>query len=247
MRKSSILVVFALLISGSLLGNNIEGYEKVFTQARSLKSETQFSNLIKELENVLSKNNPVKDTETLKVILSESYFEYSEIVSDRKKKEELLRKALELSEDVIKSNPQNGRAYYVASMCYARLIDFVNVFIKLDYLNRFDRYIDNAIRFSNDELYKGLSYMAKAVRYMSAPWPFSDTKVALENFKEAEKYIANYSGLYLYLGELYLKLGDKKTAESELRKVLNLPPHPYFLAQHENNVKLAKQILANLK
>ncbi|SHN58698.1 tetratricopeptide repeat protein [Fervidobacterium gondwanense] len=254
MRRALAIILLVLISSVLSSANSVEFYEKTFQQARSLKNEAQLSKLIKDLENLIyGSNNPdkeefnEKELEKVKVILSETYFEYSEILLERQKKEELLRKSLELSEDILKFNQQNGRAYYVASMCSARLIDFVNVFGKLNLLNKFDAYIDNAIRYSNDYIYKGLSFMAKAVRYMSAPWPFGDTKKALENFKEAEKYIGDYSGVHLYLAEIYLKLGDKKSAENSLRMVLNLQPHPYFLVQHETNVKVAQQILQNLK
>lgn len=254
MRRALAIILLVLISSVLSSANSVEFYEKTFQQARSLKNEAQLSKLIKDLENTLSENRNSskeklgeKELEKVRVILAEVYFEYSEMLSDRQKREEILKKSLEISESILKNNPENGRAYYVASMCSARLIDFVNVFGKLSLLNKFDAYIDNAIRYSNDNLYKGLSYMTKAVRYMSAPWPFGDTKKALENFKEAEKYINDYSGVHLYLAEVYLKLGDKKSAENSLRRVLNLQPHPYFLVQHETNVKVAQQMLQNLK
>ncbi|MGQ9855196.1 MAG: tetratricopeptide repeat protein [Fervidobacterium sp.] len=254
MKRALAIILLVLTFSVLFSADSVEFYENAFQQARSLKSEVQFSKLIKDLETLLSGNSNSnkeklneKELEKARTILSEAYFEYSEILPDKQKREELLKKSLEISEDILKNNSQNGRAYYVASMCSARLIEYVNVFTKLTLLNKFDSYIENAIKYSNDDIYKGLSYMAKAVRYLSAPWPFGDTKKALENFKEAEKYIGDYSGVHLYLAEVHLKLGDKKSAENSLRRVLNLQPHPYFLVQHETNVKVAQQMLQNLK
>jgi len=62
---------------------------------------------------------------------------------------------------------------------------------------------------------------------------------------EAEKYLYDYSGLYLQMGRLYIKMGQKDKAEKMLRRVLDMNPHPLFLKAHQENVEEAKILLNN--
>jgi len=228
--------------------NNIEYFTQKFLNARSLKNVEELKNLLSLLENEI-KNNSNKSSNYVKIrtLLSEVYFEYGQLLNDNKLKERYYNLALQEAKDIIKADPENGKAYFIAAMSSAALIDFVNVFQKLQLMNDFDFYIERAIKYTQDNLDKAIAYIAKGVRFMNPPWPFYDYKKAEDSFKEAEKYATNYSGLYLNWGQLYLKMNDKKKAEEMLRKVLTMEPHPFFIKQHEDNVKIAKQLLGLIK
>ncbi|WP_448377211.1 tetratricopeptide repeat protein [Fervidobacterium sp.] len=228
--------------------NNIEYFTQKFVNARSLKNIEELKNLLSLLENEIKNgSNKSSNYEKIRTLLSEVYFEYGQLLNDNKLKERYYNLALQSAKDIIKTAPENGKAYYIAAMSSAALIDFVNVFQKLQLMNDFDFYIERAIKYTQDNLDKAIAYIAKGVRFMNPPWPFYDYKKAEDSFKEAEKYVSNYSGLYLNWGQLYLKMGDKKRAEEMLSKVLIMEPHPFFMKQHEDNVIIAKQLLGMIK
>jgi tetratricopeptide (TPR) repeat protein len=241
------VLAFLLLINITVFSqnnNNMNVYYQRFLNARSFKNETEMQKLIHGIENEL-KTNLYDNSEILKLktLLSEVYFEYAQLLQDNKLKEKYYNHALKTAKEIIKDDVENGKAYYVAAMASVALIQFVNIFHKLLLMKDFDSYIDKAIKYMEDSTYKGLSYLAKGVRFMTPPSPFNDLRKSEQNFLEAEEYISDYSGLYLNWGLLYLKMGDKKRAKEMFQKVLRMPPHPLFRKQHEENVKKAKLLL----
>ncbi|ANE41995.1 hypothetical protein IM42_04825 [Fervidobacterium sp. SC_NGM5_O18] len=153
--------------------NNIEYFTQKFLNTRSSKNIEELKNLLSLLENEI-KNNSNKSSNYVKIrtLLSEVYFEYGQLLNDNKLKERHYNLALQEAKDIIKADPENGKAYFIAAMSSAALIDFVNVFQKLQLMNDFDFYIERAIKYTQDNLDKAIAYIAKGVRFMNPPWPF---------------------------------------------------------------------------
>lgn len=84
--------------------------------------------------------------------------------------------------------------------------------------------------------------MGFGMRYMTPPWPLNDYAKSEMYFKEAQKYIGNYSGLYLNWGYLYLKMNNKTKALENFKKVLTLEPNELFLKAHEKDLSTAKAL-----
>lgn len=89
--------------------------------------------------------------------------------------------------------------------------------------------------------------MGLGVRYMTPPWPLNDYAKSEMYFKEAQKYIGNYSGLYLNWAYLYLKMNNKTKALEIFRKVLTLEPNELFLKAHERNIIIAREEIKKLE
>jgi tetratricopeptide (TPR) repeat protein len=247
--KKNLMILLLFLVLTQFFGEtkkNLVNYQILnerFLIARSQKHLVSVRSLIDEIEESIRSRSENDQLLNLRVLLAECYFEYGQLLLDGKEKERFFNTALQIVEDVFKDDLGNGRANYVAALASAALIDFVGVFEKLTLMNNFDVYIERALKNLQDDTYRGMAYMARGIRYMNPPWPFNDYKKAEESFREAEKYIPNYSGLYLYWAQLYLKLGNRKKGEELLRKVIEMGAHPLFEKQHEENVKTAKQIL----
>ncbi|ODN29940.1 tetratricopeptide repeat protein [Fervidobacterium thailandense] len=233
------ITVSTILFSGLVFGNFVER----FNNARSLQNVREMERLISDLEREVSNGNGSGFVRTL---LAESYLEYGSW-AEQKNKKLFFEKALIQARDVIKNDSKNGRAYYVAAVAVSRLIEYAFVFEKLALLNQFDEYMPKAIELLDDRLYKGLAYMGMALRYTNPPWPFNDYRKAEQLFKEAEKFIPDYSGLYLNFGAFYLKIGNRQKAQELLEKVLSMQPHPLFKKAHEDNVARAREYLKEIK
>lgn len=219
-------------------------YQK-FVRARSYENIQEMKEVIRLIEdNLQNIKNP--NIYEFKTLLAESYLQLG-IFTNGKVKQGYIEKALKLSEEILKVQGGNGKAYYVAALASSQLIEFVNVFQKLSLLNKFDDYILKALECLKDDIYIGLAYIGIAVRYMSPPWPFYDLSKSEIYFKEAQKYMYDYSGLYLNWGYLYLKMNNKTKAIEMFEKVLAMEPNEMFYRAHERNVLLAQVELQRLK
>lgn len=222
-----------LLVVLSVLTGFCKEYEREFFSARSIQDQSKILDLINELESVNERT----------VLLAEAYLEYGMWGALDSQKRLYFEKALSLSRQIILQEPQNGKAYYVAAVSTARLIDYVNVFQKLALLSEFDRYMNKAIELLDDPLYMGLALMGFGIRYMTPPWPLNDLKKAQKLLEDAQRYLPNYSGVYLYLGTLFLKKGEKQKAKEMFNKVISMEPDEMFLKAHEENVEKAKEYI----
>ncbi|MFN3329007.1 MAG: tetratricopeptide repeat protein, partial [Fervidobacterium pennivorans] len=102
----------------------------------------------------------------------------------------------------------------------------------------------------NDEegrLYKTFALIASGMRYRDVPWPLYNYKKSEELLNQALKLTPNYPNIYLELGYLYLKIGQKSKAKEMFEKVLNGQAHPWLIKTHESAVKSAKEELSKLK
>ncbi|MEN3012297.1 MAG: hypothetical protein ABDH34_05385 [Dictyoglomus thermophilum] len=236
-----IIAILILLIFNISLAIGLENYKLLFIEARSNQDKKLMQDLIATLENL--KNPSI----SLKLILAECYLEYGIWGAEEKNKKSYFERAFNLSQEVIKADDKNGLAYYIAGISLSRLMGYMNVFQKIRKLTEFDDLMNKALKYIDDKIYKGLILMGLAIRYMEPPWPFGDLKKAEMYLSETEKYLYNYSGLYLQRGRLYIKMGQRDEAEKMLRKVLDMGPHPLFLKAHKENVEEAKSLLTKLR
>jgi len=65
---------------------------------------------------------------------------------------------------------------------------------------------------------KTFAYIASGMRYRDVPWPFYNYKKSEELLNSALKLTPNYSNIYLELGLLYVKTGDKQKQRRCSRK-----------------------------
>ncbi|MCX7653938.1 MAG: hypothetical protein N2Z58_04585 [Fervidobacterium sp.] len=244
----SIFLVALSLYSSVLLANQeiYNDFYQKFLNARAYQNAEEISALIKNLENILTKiNNPhIYD---FKVLLAECYLEYGNLFKTEKERKFYFEKALSLSQEVINMQQNSGKAYYIAAISTSRLIEYANIFQKLSLLNNFDDYMSKAIKYLNEDVYKGFAYMGFAIRYMNPPWPFNDYNKSDVYFKEAQKYIGDYSGLYLNWGYLYLKTNNKQKALEMFKKVVAMEAHKLFPKAHAENVIIAKEEIKKIE
>lgn len=165
---------------------------------------------------------------------------------EEKYKKDYFNKAYKISNEIIKKDPKNGKAYYIAGVSLSRLMNYMNVFQKVARLNEFDNLMYKALEFLEDNIYKGLTLIGLGIRYMTPPWPFGDMERVEKCLIEAERYIPDYSGVYLQLGYFYIKMGRKDKAKEMFEKVISMKPHPLFIKAHEENVKEAKVAIKTL-
>lgn len=187
------------------------------------------------------------DKNDILLLLAESYLEYGTWGVEEKYRRDYFAKAYELSKGIIKKDSNIGKAYFVAGVALSKLMSYMNIFQKVARLNEFDSLMTKALELIDDKIYKGLTLLGLGVRYMEPPWPFGDLNKAERYFLEAEKYINDYSGLYLQIGYLYLKMGKKDISKKFFEKVVSMTPHPLFRKAHEENVILAREELKKIK
>jgi tetratricopeptide (TPR) repeat protein len=76
-----------------------------------------------------------------------------------------------------------------------------------------------------DRLYDGAGPLRAMGRYWyKLPWPKRDIKKSVQYLKEAVEAASFSMRGRVYLAESYLKGGDKKLAQAELRKALEMQP-----------------------
>lgn len=249
MRYRRFLSLSIFLFLSSVLFASQELYNSLyqrFLTARSYQNRDELSNLIKSIESTIPKiTNP--HVYEFKVLLAECYLEYGNLGKNERDRRPYFEKALALSQEVVNAQQNNGKAYYIAGLSISRFIEYVNVFQKLSLLNAFDEYMTKALKYLDNDTYKGLAYMGIAIRYMSPPWPFNDYSKSEVYFREAQKYIGDYSGLYLNWGYLYLKMNNRQKALEMFKNVLSLEPHKLFAKAHEENVIIAKEEIKKLE
>lgn len=219
-----------------------------FYDARKDRSVPKMLAVIKAIEAI---PNYDKDPMLL-TVLADCYLEYADWGASSNEKEEKLTKARTLAEAAIKLDPSNGRAYYIAGASIGRLAQYKGIVQSLFMLGDFDKYIDTAIKLldENDEegrLYKTFAYIASGMRYRDVPWPLYNYKKSEEMLNQALKLTPNYSNIYLELGYLYLKTGEKDKAKEMFQKVISSPANPKLVGAHQDSKKLAKDELDKLK
>lgn len=212
-----------------------------FESARSIQDSASMLKLVPELEKEVSAGRA-----GARVLLAEVYLELGSWGESRDRRS-FLERAASIAREVIKGEPNNGLAYYIAAVATSRLIEHhINPFTKLDLLNQFDQLMPKAIELIQDELYKGFALMGMALRYTNPPWPLNDLRKAETYFREAEKYLSGYSGFYLNFGVFYMKTGNRNKAREMFEKAISTPEHPLFKKAHEESVIKSREFLREL-
>jgi tetratricopeptide (TPR) repeat protein len=244
-----VVTLVALLLSTFTFAEvKAQDLNRMFYEARRDRDVNKIQNVIKTIESTPNFDN---DT-TLLTILADAYLEYGLWGVSDKEKEKTYEKARQYAETALKLDQKNGRASYIAGAAIGRLAQYKGIIQSLFMLGDFDRYIDNAIKLlnENDEeqrLYKTFAYIAAGMRNRDVPWPLYNYKKSEEQLNTAAKLTPNYSNIYLELGFLYLKTGDKTKAKEMFEKVISMGPHPWLVKTHEEAVKTAQEELKKLK
>ncbi|MGC9772710.1 tetratricopeptide repeat protein [Fervidobacterium islandicum] len=240
---------FTVFLFISVFGNvTSEELNKMFYEARRDYDVEKILKVIKTIEGTPGFD---KDARLL-TILADAYMEYGVWGAPDKEKERLYENARKYAEMALKLDPKNGRASYVAGAAIGRLAKYKGIFQSVFMLGDFDRYIDNAIKLLNEndeeqKLYKSFALIASGMRYRDVPWPFYNYKRSEELLNSALKITPNYPNIYLELGYLYLKTGDKAKAKEMFEKVVSGKAYPWLIKTHEDAVKSAQEELKNLK
>ncbi len=243
-KNLKIFVIFCLIALSQVYFSQLtyEKLEEAFFVARSTGDIDKMKELISVLESANS-----KDSKKI-ALLAEILFEYSNTVSTEREKRNLIEKSLNYGEEAIKLDSKNGRAWYISALCISRKINFtINPFEKLSLLNKFDSYIQNAIELLDNSIYKAFALLGSAIRYREPPWPFNNYSEAEKRFSEAIRYFPSYPPIYLELGFLYLKTGDRLKAAEVFTIASSMKPHPLFLKATEEAIMKAKEELKKLK
>ncbi|QTA38866.1 hypothetical protein JYK00_01070 [Thermosipho ferrireducens] len=237
------MILLTVILGATILAFDLTKVEKEFFKARSQQNVQLMEKVISEIESQISSK---KDSYLL-TILAEAYMEYGLWGVDDSKKEETFQKALDIAKEAIELDKSNGRAYYVAGATIGRLAQYKGIVQSLFMLGDFDDYIEKAIKLLNDNFYKGLALIAMGMRYRDVPWPLNSYKKSEKYLKQALEILPNYPNIHLELGILYNKWKKYDLAKIELETVLNSPPHPAFVAKHEEAKAEAEKILKELK
>lgn len=248
MKRCVVLAMNVLLLTAWVFGNTAADLNKLFYEARRDRDREKMLRVIGEIERA---PNYEKDAKLL-TILADCYLELATWGVADSEKEKTLEKARTNAEAAIKIDPKNGRAHYIAGASIGRLAQYKGIIQSLFMLGDYDKYIDTAIKLlnENDEeerLYKTFALIAKGMRDRDVPWPLNNYKRSEEMFKQALKLTPSYPNIYLELGYLYLKTGDKQKAKEMFEKVINSQPHPWLIKTHEEAVKDARNELVKLK
>lgn len=243
-----IILTTLLTLFTSLAFSSSEELNKLFYEARRDQDLEKLKKVIKEIE---SMPNYAKDARLL-TILADCYLELGNWGVSGSEKEKTFVKARTFAESAIKLEPKNGRAHYIAGSSIGRLAQYKGIIESLFMLGDFDRYIGEAIKIlseNNEEgrLYKTFALIASGMRYRDVPWPLYNYPRSEELLNQALKLTPNYPNIYLELGYLYLKTGNRAKAKEMFEKVVNSQAHPLLIKTHEAAVKSAKDELAKLK
>lgn len=245
--KVFIFAIFATFANFVFSASSDE-FNKLFYEARRDQDLEKLQKVIRSIENTA---NYTKDSRLL-TILADCYLELGNWGVADKEKEKTYEKARSSAEAAIKIDSKNGRAYYIAGAAIGRLAQYKGIVQSLFMLGDFDKYIGESIKLlnENDEegrLYKTFALIASGMRYRDVPWPLYNYKKSEELLNQALKLTPNYPNIYLELGYLYLKTGQKAKAKEMFEKVLNAQAHPWLIKTHESAVKSAKEELSKLK
>lgn len=249
MRKRFLLLFsFLILVSTLIFAADSEQLNKLFYEGRRDRDGEKILSVIKTIEGTSGYD---KDSRLL-TILADAYLEYGLWGVDEKQKEKTYEKARAYAEMALKIDSKNGRASYIAGASIGRLAQYKGIIQSLFMLGDFDRFIDNAIKLLNEndeeqKLYKTFAYIASGMRYRDVPWPLYNYKKSEELLNAALKLTPNYSNIYIELGYLYLKTGDKTKAKEMFQKVVSMQPHPWLVKTHEEALKDATKELEKLK
>ncbi len=246
--KKVLSVVIVMVLMALVFSVSVDEFNARFYEARRDRDKDKMLSVIKGIESI---SDYSKDSKLL-TVLADCYLEYATWGVSDKDKEKTLEKARLNAELAIKLNPKDGRAYYIAGAAIGRLAQYKGIVQSLFMLGDFDKNIDTAIKIldENDEegrLYKTFAYIASGMRYRDVPWPLYNYKKSEELLNNALKLTPNYTNIYLELGYLYLKTGNKDKAREMFQKVVNSPAHPWLVKTHEEAVASANEELKKLK
>lgn len=236
--RSIIFILFAVNI---IFAQTYKEYQTRFINIRTMRDTSGIKVLMSELENELQKT----DDTNMNNLLAETYFEYG-LWGKVENNRPYYEKSFNMAEKIIRKDNKNGKAYYIASMACAQLIPMSNIFGIIKFGRKFMEYMPKAVELLEDPFYEGLALMGCGIGYMSPPPPFNDFRKSEEFYNEAQKYVGDYPGLYLYQGMLYMKTKDKEKAKNMFEKVISMEPHPFFIKAHEEDVARAKELLKDL-
>ncbi len=241
-------ILFVCIATLTFATTKAEDLNKLFYEARRDHDVNKIREVINTIEGISGYD---KDTQLL-TILADAYLEYGHWGVGDKDREKMYEKSRTCAENALKLDPKNGRAAYVAGAVIGRLAQYKGIVQSLFMLGDFDRYIDMAIKLlnENDEeqrLYKTFAYIAAGMRNRDVPWPLYNYKKSEEQLNTAANLTPNYSNIYLELGYLYLKTGEKSKAKDKFDKVISMKPHPWLVKKHEEAVKTAQEELKKLK
>lgn len=251
MRRLSLVapMCFAFMwFSLTLLAVSYGDMNRLFYEARRDYDKAKLEEVIKKIEAFPDHTKDVK----LLTLLADCYLELGNWGVADKDKEKTYERARALAEAAIKLDSRNGRAHYIAGASIGRLAQYKGIIQSLFMLGDYDRYIDTAIKLLDEKveeerLYKTFAYIAKGMRDRDVPWPLHNFARSEEMFQNALKLTPNYPNIYLEMGFLYLKTGNKAKAREMFEKVINSQAHPWLVRTHENAVKTARDELAKLK
>ncbi|MDI3516976.1 MAG: hypothetical protein PWP37_546 [Thermotogota bacterium] len=198
--------------------------------------------LISKLENSGVETLNATDT----AILAYAYTEYANwgLPPDDPEKERLYEKALEYADRAIDKDENNAFAHYVKGATIGRLAQYKGIIQSLFMLDDFDRHILKAIELDPNNF---LAYVAMGMRYRDTPWPFRSYRKAESYLKKAIEIEPRYVNAYYELAVLYELMKRYDEARQLYEKILEIEPHPFFVAQAMETKEIAEKWLEEHK
>jgi tetratricopeptide (TPR) repeat protein len=151
-------------------------------------------------------------------------------------KRDLAETALAYAKRAVSADPKNANAQLSAAICYGRLVSFVDTKTKVEYsrlikehadialkLNPNDSYAWHVLGVWNYELAKMGALTRGFVRMVYGSMPSASNEEAARLLQKAVSLAPDRVSHHVELGRVYLALGMKEQARTELQRGLALP------------------------
>ena len=143
----------------------------------------------------------------------------------RDRHREMGERGMPYAKKALGMNPGGIEGHYYYALCIAEYsigISIVKALAK-GLGPEYEKHVGKALEI--DRLYDGAGPLRAMGRYWyKLPWPKRDIKKSVQYLKEAVEAASFSMRGRVYLAESYLKGGDKKLAQAELRKALEMQP-----------------------
>jgi tetratricopeptide (TPR) repeat protein len=175
------------------------------------------------------------DAETLYRIARQYALSMNDTTSEAMQRD-LGETALAYAKRAITADPKNAKAQLSAAICYGRLVSFMPSKTRVEYSRLIKEHADTALKLDpndsyawhvlgvwNYELAKMGTFMRGVVRVVYGAVPSASNEEAARLLQKAVSIAPERVSHHVELGRVYLALGMKEQARTELERGLALP------------------------
>lgn len=206
-----------------------ERLQEIFDQGWALESRMHedIANLDRAIQLYEEAVSLAPDNAEAHFRLAEVIFKRSEETKDPDKRKEMVEKSISLAEKALVLKPDCVGGLYWAGTGYARLAEMSGIFSAAKQVKLAKNYLYRAMETDPNHRFAILAGVILSAIYAEAPWPLKDMDKALDLALVSVKKDPHLTIAALRLGKVYLAMGKKELATTQLKRCLEIKPPTY--------------------